>query len=206
MEHQPEDQSLQIRESLFKIDMFDGDDDQSLQFWQSLFKIDMFGDGQEEEKSESFARERLEMEMKDINDNPPTHISYGPVDSDDLFNWKGTVTGALDSPYEGGIFYLSLRFPLDYPFNPPTVKFITKVYHPCIDEKDGRIDHMDILYEKWSPVLTVKKLMLSIASFLSHPDVTNANANGNYIAQIYLDDTKTFRENARKWTFQYAMS
>ncbi|XP_047314783.1 ubiquitin-conjugating enzyme E2 D1-like [Impatiens glandulifera] len=196
--------------------MFDGDDDdddqkesfardQSLQIRQSLFKIDMFGDEQKEETSESFARERLEMEMKDINDNPPTHISYGPVDSDDLFNWKGTITGALDSPYEGGIFYLSLHFPLDYPFNPPIVNFITKVYHPCIDEKDGRID-MDILYEKWSPALTVEKLMLSIASFLSHPDVTNANANGNYIAQIYLNDMKTFRENARKWTFQYAMS
>ena len=63
-----------------------------------------------------------------------------------------------DSPYAGGIFSLSIRFPQDYPFKPPKISFITQIYHPNINS-NGSIcsDHFDILKDQWSPALTISK-------------------------------------------------
>ena len=60
-----------------------------------------------------------------------------------------------DSPYAGGVFFLSIAFPTDYPFKPPKVSFTTKIYHPNINA-NGSIC-LDILRDQWSPALTISK-------------------------------------------------
>ena len=57
-------------------------------------------------------------------------------DSIRFFNIE--VTGPEDSPYEGGVFELTLTLPTRYPFEPPKLRFITPIYHPNIDST-GRI-------------------------------------------------------------------
>jgi ubiquitin-conjugating enzyme E2 D len=64
-----------------------------------------------------------------------------------------------DSPYTGGVFFLSITFPTDYPFKPPKVSFTTKIYHPNINA-NGSIC-LDILRDQWSPALTISKGELS---------------------------------------------
>ena len=56
-----------------------------------------------------------------------------------------------DSPYEGGVFFLDIRFPNDYPFKPPKIKFVTKIYHCNVNAKGGIC--LDLLKENWSPAL-----------------------------------------------------
>lgn len=60
-----------------------------------------------------------------------------------------------DSPYQGGVFFLSIRFPEDYPFGAPHVKFTTRVYHPNIDF-NGAIS-LDILGTNWRYIMTIEK-------------------------------------------------
>ena len=60
-----------------------------------------------------------------------------------------------DSPYSGGVFFLTIHFPTDYPFKPPKVNFTTRIYHPNINS-NGSIC-LDILRDQWSPALTISK-------------------------------------------------
>lgn len=153
----------------------------------------------EAESMVKYARERLEMELREIDENPPTHISFGPL-SDDVFQWQGIIMGPIDTPFEGGIFLLSINFPINYPFSPPEVKFQTKIYHPNVS-KDGQID-INILGEQWTPVLTTEKLLLSISSLLTDPILGNTD---NPISDVYLYHRKDYDRIAREWTQEYAI-
>uniref|UniRef100_A0A8C3BZF0 E2 ubiquitin-conjugating enzyme n=1 Tax=Cairina moschata TaxID=8855 RepID=A0A8C3BZF0_CAIMO len=97
---------------------------------------------------------RLEKELNDLARDPPAQCSAGPV-GDDMFHWQATIMGPNDSPYQGGVFFLTIHFPTDYPFKPPKVAFTTRIYHPNINS-NGSIC-LDILRSQWSPALTISK-------------------------------------------------
>ena len=69
----------------------------------------------------------------------------------------------------------------DYPLNPPKMRFISKIFHPNI-YPDGRVC-ISILHapgddplgyetssERWSPVQSVEKVLLSVMSMLAEPN------------------------------------
>ena len=39
-------------------------------------------------------------------------------------------SGPEGTPFEGGVFTARLSFPMDYPLNPPKMKFISDIFHP----------------------------------------------------------------------------
>ena len=55
-------------------------------------------------------------------------------EAENIFSWIGTIEGGKGTCYEGLSYKLSLRFPLDYPFKPPQVKFETPCFHPNVDQ------------------------------------------------------------------------
>ena len=110
---------------------------------------------------------RLQKELIELQRDPPTNCSAGPL-GDDIMNWRATITGPDDSPYAGGVFFLDIEFPSDYPFKPPVVKFITPILHPNINASGGIC--LDILKNNWSAALTASKLLLSISSLLNEPN------------------------------------
>lgn len=105
------------------------------------------------------ASKRILKELKDLQKDPPTSCSAGPV-AEDMFHWQATIMGPPDSPYAGGVFLVTIHFPPDYPFKPPKVAFRTKVFHPNINS-NGSIC-LDILKEQWSPALTISKVNCSL--------------------------------------------
>ncbi|XP_061692314.1 ubiquitin-conjugating enzyme E2 D4-like [Syngnathoides biaculeatus] len=146
------------------------------------------------------ALKRIKKELMDLQRDPPASCSAGPV-GDDMFHWQATITGPNDSPYHGGVFFLSVHFPTDYPFKPPKVAFTTKIYHPNINS-NGSIC-LDILRSQWSPALTVSKVLLSICSLLCDPNPDDPLVPD--IAHTYKSDRQKYNEVAKEWTKKFAM-
>ncbi|CAL1300348.1 unnamed protein product [Larinioides sclopetarius] len=147
----------------------------------------------------SFARRRLENELQDINREPPPLCSAVPV-GDDLFHWRAAIMGPPDSPYYGGVFFLTLDIPANYPMVPPKVVFTTSIYHLNV-KNDGALNS-DIFGSQWTPAFTISKLLLSICSLLSNPDPRRAVFPER--AAMFLTDRKMYEETAREWTRLYA--
>jgi ubiquitin-conjugating enzyme E2 D/E len=145
------------------------------------------------------ASKRIQNELRELQKDPPSTCSAGP-EGGNLYTWRGFIFGPTDSPYEGGIFNLSIEFPEDYPFRPPHVLFLTKVYHPNINAS-GSIC-LDILKDKWSPALSIAKVLLSIESLLTDPNPDDPLVPE--IANLYKNDPAAYKERATLWTEAYA--
>jgi ubiquitin-conjugating enzyme E2 D/E len=143
---------------------------------------------------------RIGKEHKDLQLDPVENCSAGPRENN-MFIWDAVILGPSDSPFQGGLFKLEIHFPVDYPFKPPKIVFLTKVYHPNISPH-GAIC-LDILKDQWSPALTIGKVLLGICSLLCDPNPKDPLVPE--IANIYLNNRAEYEATARMWTLKYAV-
>ena len=142
---------------------------------------------------------RLNTELAELSNDTVPGVTGGPLD-DDIYHWQATLQGPADSPYQNGLFLLDIHFGVNYPYTPPRIRFLTKIYHPNIN-LDGGIC-LDILAEKWSPALSISGVLLSISSLLTDP---NPDSPLNHqSATLYKTDRKAFEKIAREWTNKHA--
>ena len=146
------------------------------------------------------ALKRIRKELGEIEKDPPANCTAGPIDMSNLFDWNATIIGPSNSPYAGGLFKLSVSFPDRYPFKPPKVKFITKIFHPNIN-RNGSIC-LDILKDQWSAALTISKVLISICSLLTDPNPDDPLVPD--IAHLYKTNRQLYEDTARAWTQSYA--
>ncbi|KAE8704728.1 Ubiquitin-conjugating enzyme E2 2 [Hibiscus syriacus] len=83
------------------------------------------------------ARKRLMRDFKRLQQDPPAGISGAPQDNN-IMLWNAVIFGPDDTPWDGGTFKLTLQFTEDYPNKPPTVRFVSRMFHPNI-YADGSI-------------------------------------------------------------------
>jgi len=138
----------------------------------------------------------LRKQLKELQKNPSEIFSAG-LQEDNIFNWEIMIVGPPETLYEGGFFRADLKFPTDYPNSPPTMHFLTDIWHPNV-YPDGKVC-ISILHppgddefgyekasERWSPIHTVETILVSVISMLSDPnDESPAN----------LDSAKQWRED-----------
>jgi ubiquitin-conjugating enzyme (huntingtin interacting protein 2) len=103
--------------------------------------------------------------------------------------------------YEGGTFHIDIQIGASYPFEPPKMKFLTKVWHPNVSSASGAIC-LDVLKDQWSPALTLKTALLSCQALLAAPEPDDPQ--DAVVARMYVDERSTFDETAREWTKKYA--
>jgi ubiquitin-conjugating enzyme E2 D/E len=110
-----------------------------------------------------------------------------------------TIKGPKDTPYEKGVFDLSVDFPKEYPFIPPTIKFINRIFHPNID-MNGNIC-IDILKDQWASSISLTSIIISLSDLLQNPnpdDPLNIDA-GN----IYKKNKEQFNKTVNDYIKKY---
>eukprot|EP00475_Leptophrys_vorax_P015891 TRINITY_DN22272_c0_g1_i1.p1 TRINITY_DN22272_c0_g1~~TRINITY_DN22272_c0_g1_i1.p1 ORF type:complete len:193 (+),score=4.50 TRINITY_DN22272_c0_g1_i1:74-652(+) len=143
---------------------------------------------------------RIQRELVEIKRDPESGVTID-VPGDDLTRMCGTITGPVGTPYEGGTFAVDIVLPEHYPFKPPKMTFITKVWHPNVSSQNGAIC-LDILKDQWTPALTLKTALLSLQALLSSPEPDDPQ--DAIVAQQYLKDYQTFANTAKYWTEAFA--
>uniref|UniRef100_A0A8D8KN37 Ubiquitin-conjugating enzyme E2 G2 n=1 Tax=Culex pipiens TaxID=7175 RepID=A0A8D8KN37_CULPI len=143
------------------------------------------------------ALRRLMAEYRQLTLNPIDSIIAGPISEENFFEWEALITGPEGTCFEGGVFTAKLVFPPDYPLSPPKMRFTCEMFHPnifadgrvCIsilhapgDDPLGKyinsigkrktnisnsILGYELSAERWSPVQSVEKILLSVVSMLA---------------------------------------
>jgi len=149
------------------------------------------------------ANGRLRKELTEVGKvDASSGVSAAAVgDGSDLRYLKGKINGPESTCYEGGIFEIDIIIPKQYPFEPPKMKFTTKIWHPNISSQTGAIC-LDILKDQWSPALTIKTALLSLRALLSSPEPSDPQ--DAEVAKMYIGDRKKFEKTAKFWTESYA--
>ncbi|KAK1373614.1 putative ubiquitin-conjugating enzyme E2 C [Heracleum sosnowskyi] len=136
--------------------------------------------------------QRLQKELMCLMMSSDVGVSAFP-EGESIFTWIGTIEGGRGTMYEGLSYKLSLRFPIDYPFKPPQVKFETMCFHPNVDQY-GNIC-LDILQDKWSSAYDCRTILLSIQSLLGEP---NIDSPLNSSAAALWNNQEDYRRMVRK--------
>ncbi|CAG8504777.1 13785_t:CDS:2 [Ambispora leptoticha] len=132
----------------------------------------------------SSAANILLKQFKELTNNPVPGFTVALHDDSNVFEWDVGIIGAPNTVYEGGYFKATLKFPDDYPFNPPTFKFNNDFFHPNV-YSDGRLC-ISILHppgddptsgetaaERWNPTQSVESILISIVSLLVDPNCSS---------------------------------
>ncbi|KAG8191374.1 hypothetical protein JTE90_006118 [Oedothorax gibbosus] len=122
---------------------------------------------------------RIRRDIISIYQEPPPGM-FIVTDERDMTLIHALLTGLLDTPYEGGFFYLLMRCPPDYPIRPPRVKVMTT--------GEGRVRFNPNLYKNgkvclsilgtwsgpcWSPAQSLSSVLISIQSLMNEKPYFN---------------------------------
>ena len=143
---------------------------------------------------------RMKKEIEMLANDPGPGISAWPANDDNMMILQAQIQGPQESPYQEGLYSLTIDIPDRYPFEPPRVRFTTPIYHPNIDS-DGRIC-LDTLkmqpHGSWSPSININTLLLTIRVLMGSP-----NADDGLVPDIteeYKRDVALWRRKALEHT------
>jgi len=145
--------------------------------------------------------------------DPPAGTSASPL-ADNVMTWyhpppspsyfftiylivmyrNAVIIGPTDTPFEDGTFRLVMGFEEAYPNKPPTVKFVSQMFHPNV-YASGELC-LDILQNRWSPTYDVAAILTSVQSLLNDPN-TGSPANLE-ASNLYKDNRKEYTKRVRE--------
>lgn len=133
--------------------------------------------------------------------------SFG-LEDNNIYNWRVTMIGPGNTPYEGGLFTLLIKFPVNYPDKGPTFFFKNKVFALFVCE-NGRICCPSI--NEWAttgkvrdcPSYNVKKALFDIFC-LFYYQMNCIDGHIFYIEKVFHESKEKFNEEAKIWTKKYA--
>ena len=126
------------------------------------------------------------------------------ITEDNMTKMIGTLPGPPDTPYFGGLYKVEITIPDDYPFAPPEVDFVSKIWHPNVSSMTGAIC-LDILTpDSWSAAMSLRTVLLSIQALLASPEPNDPL--DSVVAGQFMDYHEVYIKTAKHWASVYASS
>lgn len=149
------------------------------------------------------SRSRLFKEYKEVlRDTKPDSDIRLMCNETNIYKWTAYIKGPEDTPYEGGVFQLSMNVPEQYPLVPPQTRFQTKIFHPNVHFKTGEIC-LDILKTAWSPAWTLQSVCRAVIALLAHPE-PDSPLNCDCGNLLRSGDHRGYASMSRMYTALYA--
>lgn len=122
------------------------------------------------------------------------------AEKDNIFRWFALLMPS-QPPYHMGAYNLQIDFPERYPFVPPILHILTKVYHPNINDH-GQICLPILEAEQWKPTSRMCTILNVLMATFNDPQTDNAyNLD---MANLFLNDRKKYDKIAESWVMRYA--
>ncbi|KAK2753465.1 hypothetical protein FQN54_007855 [Arachnomyces sp. PD_36] len=143
---------------------------------------------------------RLIHELNEYKKSPnEALLRLEPVSDDNLLLWEAVLKGVPGSPYEDGLWHLTLSIPQSYPHHPPRITFDTRIAHPNISFTTGEICLTLLSTEHWTPAYTLSATMSAIHQLLTDPR-PESPLNVDVAALLRDGDTVGWESLVRFWT------
>lgn len=116
---------------------------------------------------------------------------------DNVSQLQFDLSGPVDTPFSGGLFRVRLQLAADHPASAPKGWFLTKIFHPNMNNKSGEIC-VSTLKKDWKPTLGLRHVMISIRCLLIEPNPESAlNEDA---AKLMLDNYADYYARAKIMT------
>jgi len=151
--------------------------------------------------NENLSPVSLKNVMKEISDlvqNPPEGIKV--LHNDDFSEVNANIEGPVGTPYEGGLFKVTLKLGSEFPQSPPKGFFNTKIFHPNVSPK-GEIC-VNTLKKDWKPEHGIKHTLLTIKCLLIVPNPESAL--NEEAGKLLLENYEDYAKHARLMTSIHA--
>ena len=151
---------------------------------------------------------RINEEYNEIKKNPMTTfgITVGLPDKENLFEWNCSIIGPKDSFYRGGIFFLKIKFPDNYPLEKPEIVFLTPIYHLNVQYLTGKVSPLGHIcistLNCWQREYKIREVLSNIFAlfYLGNPE----SPYGLDRQSELMNNRPLFEEKIRYFTQKYA--
>lgn len=121
---------------------------------------------------------RIILDYNDINKEPIDNIYYFPNEDNILFGYA-LIIGPENTPYQYGNYLFEFNFPEQYPYKPPTVKYLSNDgltrFNPNF-YRNGKVC-LSILNtwegEKWSACQSIRSILLTLQITMNNNPLLN---------------------------------
>ena len=150
-------------------------------------------------------------EYKQLNRAPLVNlgITVGLFNEDNMFEWKCTILGPKDTFYRGGLFYIKIIFPPDYPQSKPEMLFLTPIYHLNVKyfiSQKQPLGHICVsTLNEWKSGDSVKKILPELFALLHKNNPLDPYDDTNHSRRNEFENNPSlFEKKARYFTKKYA--
>ena len=161
--------------------------------------LEKFATGAEEKDRSAQGKKAAMAVMKMFAKEPLEGVEVNVAPHDE-YAYQVRMQGPAGTPYEGGVFLLDIKLPIEYPQKAPTLSFVTPIEHCNISDGVPCPGLLSLSADRWSPAMNVHSVMRQLDQLLK--DQSKGDALRPELASM---DDAAFYALAQEATAKYAV-